>query len=254
MDLHKIKEQVYVSARDLHRELEINQRFNDWIRKAIRNAMLDDKDFYCRESKSTGGRKPIDYMLTKEAAISVAVVSRSKNAKVIRERIIELYKQHEEGKAFTEDQWLALVDITKAMVLVSIQDEVTREHYELYGNKYTWWKYRAELLGYTTDYLKKAMAKVNRQHKSRRKSLMKLDAHELVRIGAIDLFKALGKSDEYAKNVGANCKKLSKKINVVTDFFDDTKQDKIGIKSREVNERKDLFNKTTKSLNNAKSS
>jgi len=241
MDLHEIKSKKYVSARDLYYELQIKHKFTDWISKAIKNAMLGEEDFFRYERKSTGGRKPIDYMLTKEAAISVAVVSRSKNAKIIREHIIELYKQHNTGKAFTEDQWLALVDITKAMVLVSIQDEVTREHYELYGNKYTWWKYRAELLGYTTDYLKEAMAKVNKKHKSRRESLMKLDAHELVRIGAIDLFKAFGKSDEYAKNVGANCKKISQKINVMTDFFDDTKQNKLGIKDKEIEDRRKSF-------------
>jgi len=248
MELQEKNGKMYVSAMDLYKLLGIKRKFSEWIKSAINNAMLGDDDFFTCTRKSTGGRRPKDYMLTKEASISVAVVSRSKNAKYIRDQIIKLYQQHDLGKAFSDEQWLALVDITKSMVLVSIQDKVAKEHYKLYGNKYTWWKYRANLLGYSTDDMKMAMAKVNKKHKGRRQSLMKLDAHELIRIGAIDLFKALGKSDEYAKNIGENCKKMSQKINFFTDFFDDTKEDKIGIKSKDVENRKSIFNTTLNRL------
>jgi len=44
------------------------------------------------------------------------------------------------------------------------------------------------------------MRKVNKKHKSIKKSLIQLDSNELIRTGVIDFFMALGKNKEYATN------------------------------------------------------
>lgn len=251
MELKKFDSIAYVSARELHRELEIKTQFTDWIKGSIKAAMLDDDDFFRYKGKSSGGRKPIDYMLKEIPAISIAVMSRGKNAKTVRDKIINLYKQHDTGKAFTEDQIYALMDLSRSLVLVSIQKDLEKKHFQLYGHPYSWWQYRASIIGYDVPQLKQAMGKINKQYKNQRQALMKLDPHELVRIGIIDLFKKLGKTNEYARNVGEICKKMSQKMNVETDFFDDTKEDPIGIKKKDVDEHKELFNEMSiKSISN----
>jgi len=251
MELKNFDGTGYISARELHAELNIKKQFSDWIKNSIDAAMLDDKDFFTFKGKSSGGRKPIDYMLKEIPAISIAVMSRGEKAKEVRDEIINLYKQHDTGKAFTENQIYALMDLSKSLVLVSIQKDLERKHFELYGQPYSWWQYRASIIGYDVSQLKQAMGKVNKKYRNQRQALMKLDPHELVRIGIIDLFKTLGKTDEYARNVGEICKKMSQKMNVETDFFDDTKEDPIGIKKKDVDERKELFNEMSiKSISN----
>lgn len=245
MELKEKNGVYYVSAIELHRELGIKRQYSNWIKYAIESAMLCESDFITILLESTGGRPTTDYLLTKMAAISIAVMSRGQNAKIVRDAVLKLYEKHDTGMAFTSEQIMALVDISKSLVLVSIQKDVERKHYHLYGNKYEWWNYRAQLTGISTDKLIKAMAMVNKKHKNVRASLLKLDPHELIRIGAVDLFIALGKPIDYAKNVGMICKQLSQKINVLTDFWDDTKQDALGIKSIEVNRLKSIYNENT---------
>ena len=60
-------------------------------------------------------------------------------------------------------------------------------------------------------------------------SLLKLDSNELIRAGVIDLLIALGKSQEYAKNVGELCYEMSKKMELGKLIWDDTKPDSLGI-------------------------
>jgi phage anti-repressor protein len=242
MELKEFNGISYVSARELHKELDIKKQFSDWIKNSIKAAMLDDSEFFTFKGKSSGGRRPVDYMLKKMAAISIAVMSRGKNAKFVRDKIVNLYEQHNIGKAFTHEQYLALIDLSRSLVLVSIQKDLERKHFELYGHPQSWWQYRASIIGHDVSQLKQAMAKVNKKFRNQRQALMKLDPHELVRIGIIDLFKTLGKTNEFAQNVGNVCKDISKKINFETDFFDDTKDDPLGVKKKDVDNRKELFN------------
>ena len=49
--------------------------------------------------------------------------------------------------------------------------------------------------------------------------LMQVDKYEMVNTAVIDLFMALGKTEEYAKNLGKLAKFFAKELNV--DIFDD---------------------------------
>jgi len=249
MKLIKKDNHHFVSARDLHENLGMKRQFTNWMSENIQRAMLEEgKDFNKIMLKSTGGRPPIDYHLTQESALTIIVMSGGVNAKRMRDEVIRLYKMHDTGLAFSSDQICALIDISKAMTLVSIQKEVERKHFDIYNDKYTWYQYRANLLGYNTDDVISAMQLINKKHKSIRTSLIRLDANELVRVGVIDFFRTMGKTEEYSVNVGNLCKGIAGKMELGNIIWDDTIANPLKLNGHEVEARKQLFSKHNKSL------
>jgi hypothetical protein len=190
---------------------------------------IEEKDFSYLGTKSTGGRPIQCFTLSLDLCKLIAINSESKFKKEFVQWLLSLENQHETGLAFTSEQVISLIDLSKAMCLVSIQKEVERKHFDLYAQPQTWWNYRAALLGYSKDSLIEAMKAVNKKHNSTRESLLKLDANELIRTGVIDFMLALGKSQEYAKNVGGLCYDMASKMELGKLIWDDTKPDSLGI-------------------------
>jgi phage anti-repressor protein len=249
MDLIKKENHHFVSAKDLHIQLGIKKAYSSWIKANLKRAMLEEKkDYMPSREESTGGRPSIDYHLTKESALTIIVMSGGVNAKRMRDEVIRLYNMHDTGLAFSSDQICALIDISKAMTLVSIQKEVERKHFDIYNDKYTWYQYRANLLGYNTDDVISAMQLINKKHKSIRTSLIRLDANELVRVGVIDFFRTMGKTEEYSVNVGNLCKDIAGKMELGNIIWDDTIANPLKLNGHEVEARKQLFSKHNKSL------
>jgi len=250
MELIKIENGYVLSAKELHKNLGMKRHFSIWIKDCIENAYLEqDKDFTTRTLQSTGGRPSIDYLLTKDAAIQIIIMSGGQFAKDLRKKVIELYNQHDTGLAFTAPQIEALMDLSRSVTLISIQKDVERRHFDIYNDKYTWVRYRAALLGYDTKDIIEAMRKVNKKHHETRASLIQLDANELIRVAIIDLMKALGKTDEYATNVGNLCKSIAQKAKYADIIWDDTVDNALGFNVPEINERKSLFGNSLKKLN-----
>lgn len=80
---------TFVSATLLHARLSIETRFNDWIHRRIKEyGFQEGEDFYSNLSKSTGGRKPIDYLLTMDMAKELAMVERNEIGRQIRRYFI----------------------------------------------------------------------------------------------------------------------------------------------------------------------
>jgi phage anti-repressor protein len=249
MNIIKKENQNLISAKDLYLELGIKRPYSLWIKESIQRAdLVDSKDFISFMKESTGGRPTIDYLLLRDAALTVIMMSGGKNASSLRKTVIELYNQHDTGLAFTSIQIEALMDLSKSMTLVSIQKEVERKHFYLYNNNNTWWEYRAGILGYSKESLIEAMKLINKRHKSIRESLIKLDGNELIRTGVIDLMIALGKTEEYAINVGNLCKSMASKMELANIIWDDTKPNPLGLNSKEIEERKNIFNESNNLL------
>ena len=198
--------------------------------------------------ESTGGRPSIEYLLNRDSALAIIMMSGGPLAKELRKKVIELYKAHDTGLAFTTPQIEALMDLSKAVTLISIQKEVEKKHFNIYNNPATWYEYRAGLLGYSKDSLIEAMCQVNKKYHSMRSALVQLDSNELIRTGVIDIMKALGKTDEYSRNVGDLCKSLSEKANFGNIIWDDTKENPLGLNQTEVIERKKIYDKSVKAL------
>jgi phage anti-repressor protein len=249
MELIKKDNQLLVSAKDLHRELGIKRKFANWIVESIERAELKaNKDFVTIMLQSTGGRPSIDYQLIRDAALTITMMSGGKFANSLRNKVIELYNQHDTGLAFTTPQIEALMDLSRAMTLVSIQKDVEKKHFAIYNDKYTWYQYRAALLGYSTNDVIEAMKKVNKKHHSIKTSLVQLDANELIRTGVIDFMVAMGKTKEYATNVGNLCKSMASKMKLGNIIWDDTKDNPLKINESEILEAKNNYNHVKNTL------
>jgi phage anti-repressor protein len=256
LELIKYNDKRLISAKDVYDMLNVSSQFSSWITRGLKNAWLvknEDYFIYVHVRKSDNqhntGRSFTDYLLTENSALAIIVMSRVKNAQLVRNEVIKTFQQKQKGQSFEINEIHALIDLSKAMTLVSIQQKVERKHFAIYNDKYTWYAYRAEILGYSTEILIDAMQKVNKKHKSIRKSLVKLDSNELIRTGIIDFFIALGKDKEYAINAGNLCKKFASEMKLGNQIWDDTKENPLKLNSNEANERKNLFNKSNDKLN-----
>lgn len=243
MNLIKTNNDLLISAKELYVALGIKRKYANWIKESVERAGLEaDKDFITILLQSTGGRPITDYQLKRDSALTIIVMSGGQFAKQLRKEVIELYTLHDDGLAFKKQQIEALMDLSKAMTLVSIQKEVERKHFDIYNDKITWYQHRAEILGYSTKDIIEAMQKVNKQHHSVRASLIQLDSCELIRVGVIDFFIALGKTEKYAINAGDLCKSMAQKSEYGNIIWDDTKENPLKLNESEVIERKELFN------------
>lgn len=243
------KGKEYSSSKELYDYLEIKEKFSTWIKLSIKNTEIKEgENFVVCKQQSTGGRPLTDYLLTKNASLKIVLQSRVNKSMKLADLLIEVWEKKQKGQSFEIKEIHALIDLSKSMTLVSIQKEVEKRHFAIYNDKYTWYAYRAELLGYSTKDVIEAMRKVNKKHKSIRKSLVKLDANELIRTGIIDFFIALGKTKEYSVNAGNLCKKFASEMHLGNQIWDDTKENPLQINQSEVDKKK-VYYENNKSLN-----
>lgn len=85
-----------VSAKELHKALELKKDFSNWIKKQIERAELtEDVNYITHALKGVGGQfEKIDYILTLDSAKHIAMMSQSKKAKEVREYFIETEKNY----------------------------------------------------------------------------------------------------------------------------------------------------------------
>ncbi len=100
-ELIKIQEQngnSVVSARELHKFLEIDTRFAMWIKRMLDYGFVQDVDFQCLHKNvqmPNGGYKQVldDYALTLDTAKEISMLQRSDKGKQARRYFIECEKQ-----------------------------------------------------------------------------------------------------------------------------------------------------------------
>lgn len=235
----------YADARMLYNWLGIKKDFSTWVKYNIERALLSDDDFYTFRGESTGGRPSIEYWLKKDAALDFCIISGGENAKKVRDEIKKSFEEKQTGISLNVDQISALHDVVKAMTLVSIQNEVARKHFDFknFGKHSDWWKYRSELLGYSVQSLKEALAKIGKKYSSQKKALMHIDPAEIIRTGVIDLLITLGRNEEYAINVAEFAKVIAEKNGYHYKIWDDTKPNPLGLGMKDIIERQEMGNK-----------
>ena len=183
---------------------------------------------YLRDFAKRPGKDKLldDYYLGLEMAKLITLHSKSKHKLKYATFLQRMQEEVMPEDKFTKEQVLAVLELAKVMGLVSCQTACEREHLEIYearngGSAANWWNFRAKLLGYSTNDLKKALQKAGGKAsgKTQRQMLMHIDKYEMVRTAVIDLFMALGKSETYAKNIADLAKAFAKEMNV--EIFDD---------------------------------
>lgn len=229
MDLHIFiskKGTKVVLATELHQALQLaDHHYATNVKKWI-------NDFY---EFSDGIRKPIrlqefairrqdetilwqDYYLSTELAKQICLRSRSKFKQRYASQLAKADQDSFESD-LSSGQFTHLIQLTKAMTLVSCQEECERKHLRIYKERNdnsaaNWWQYRAEVLGYDTDDLRDKLRRngVHYQGSNQRAMLTKLEPLELIKAGIIDLFISIGKSTQYALRMGKLAKEIAQSL------------------------------------------
>ena len=178
------------------------------------------------------GKRPVkdsileDYYLSVELAKLIALSSSSKVKLKFAKYLLSLEDKVENAELLTKEQVLAVLELSKVMGLVSCQQSTERQHLQTYearngGQPGNWWHFRAKVLGYSTDQLREKMRQLGKSFrgKTQRQMLLQVDKYEMIRTAVIDLFMARGKSERYARNLGALAKAFARELKV--DIFDD---------------------------------
>ena len=91
-----------VSARDLHKFLEITERFSSWFERMLQYGFTENHDFTSVKSftlVNNGAQRELeDYALTLDCAKEIAMLQRSERGKMARQYFIECEKQLRSGK------------------------------------------------------------------------------------------------------------------------------------------------------------
>jgi len=150
----------------------------------------------------------------------IALHSDSSRKAAVARHLKKLRSSEEDANVWTKDQIIAVLELTKAMGLISCQQSVEKlhlQHFEYHkGSSKQWWKYRADLLGYSVEELQAKMMEIGKQYKGRNllQMLMTIDQYEIIRMAVIDLFIALGKSQAYASTMGDLAKVFAKEMKI----------------------------------------
>ena len=82
-----------VSARELHEQLHIGTRFNDWFPRMTEYGFVEGIDFYSKMSKTdNGGRPSTDYEISVDMAKQICMIQRTPEGKAVRQYLIDLEK------------------------------------------------------------------------------------------------------------------------------------------------------------------
>lgn len=194
--------------------------FTDSIRKPVR---LQD---YAKRKISNN---PIlkDYYLSLELAKKIALRSKSKLKRKFAKQLHVLQDQEVAKETLTQEQIETVLEVAKTMTRMSCQESAERKHLEIYttrngGSGANWWKYRAQLLGYSAENLRKQMEILGKKYKGKTQRQMLLHLNnkpEMIRTAVIDLFMASGKSESHSVKLGDMAKLFAQEMQL--DVFDD---------------------------------
>jgi len=162
-----------------------------------------------------------DYYLSLPLARLITLNSNSKVKLTFARQLSKLVKSvNDRSELFTKDQVLAVMELTKVMGLVScqaaVESRLQRDRFSNPAHHRMWWRYRAGLLGYSVETLQAKMTEIGQAYKGKnlRQMLLKVDKYEVVRMAVVELFVALGNSEDYARNMGDLAKVFAKELQV----------------------------------------
>jgi hypothetical protein len=195
------------------------------FREGIRRPVVM-KDYAPRRQQG-GGQFIEDFYLSVELAKLIALHSKSRDKLGISRRLQEYEAEEGVQHSFSQEAMSALLELTRAMCLRSCQEAAEQRHLRMFklrngGSAANWWRYRAHLLGYSTDGMRTQFQEstgTDAKGKNQRQMLLVLDPYELIRTGVIDHYMSLGKNREFVRNMGDLAKTLAREMKL--GVFDD---------------------------------
>jgi len=206
-------------ATNVRKWLQDVYEFADGIRKPVKM-----QDYAPRKQQES----PLidDYYLSLELAKLITLHSNSKVKAKYAKWLLSMEEQPDRSELFDKEQITALMDLVRAMCSVSYQERCEQRHRRLYeerngGSSTYWWRHRAEIMGYSTRELRELAQNSGKTFngKTQRQLLMQVDPYEMIRVGVIDLFMAMGKNERYARSMGDLAKTLAAELQV--EIYDD---------------------------------
>lgn len=116
-----------VSARELHKFLEITERFNNWFNRMLQFDFVENEDYTSVKSftvvNNGASRELDDYALTLNCAKEISMVQRSEKGKLARQYFIECEKRLREIVVSNQQPVLPLKNQLQLDILNSAGDE-----------------------------------------------------------------------------------------------------------------------------------
>ncbi len=214
----------YIWASELHEKLLIEETLQNWFPRMIEYGFVENQD-YSQHTKvirleNDEDFAAKDWAVQIDMAKHIAIVQKNRAGKSIREYLVSLDKKVQDGKLLSPEQIQALFEVCKILGYFTVQKYLEKEHYDFLNKPKNWWEIRAKLLGYQKSDLEEMVRELGIKYKNQRQALFHIDKYELIRMATLDLFLAMGKSEEYAKNIARFTEEIAKEIK--PDIYDDT--------------------------------
>lgn len=243
-----------VTATNLHLALGLNNshynlnfkkwlqdvyEFQDSIRKPI-----PLRDFAKRKVKDNTILS--DYYLSLELAKLITLKTNSKSKLKFALQLQRAASKNRNDNLLTNEDITEAIDLIALLVKPVYQELCEQQHFKKYtmrngGSSANWWKYRAQVLGYSSDSLQKKAVALGKkiEGKSQRQILNQIDRYEGVRMATMDLLMAMDKTERYARKMGDLTKSVAQRMNWLDRA--DEKSTMISTGSRLVNQLKAYY-------------
>lgn len=123
-----------VSARDLHKFLEITERFSSWFERMLQYGFVENTDYQgCEFFNTLANQTLTDYALTLDCAKEISMIQRSKKGKEAREYFIACEKRLRAGISLPQnykEALKALVQEVEAKERLQAQNELQAKELE----------------------------------------------------------------------------------------------------------------------------
>lgn len=204
-----------VSARELHKFLEVKTEFSHWIKRMFEYGFEEDIDFTSILSKSTGGRPSIDYALTLDCSKEISMIQRTEKGKIARKYFINCEKVVKQYNSLTDDEKEGIKRINQVEGTFSVRDYLVERFGKSKGvSVFIWWSKASHLgiTGRTTRRTKKIGIELGLKSKDRasaKEVVRTIEPHNAFGLYVADLCVTGGASSDLAINIG---KKAAKTI------------------------------------------
>jgi phage anti-repressor protein len=220
---HSSQGTPFVSAQELYSKLKVTAPIQEWFQEMVDYGFAENVDYSCHHKNHlVKGEVVVEYKwaVKLDMAKHIAMIQKSALGREIREYLNFLDRKVQDGKLLSHEQIKALFEICKVLGYFTVQKYLEREHFDFFNKPKEWWKHRAKLLGYEKTDLEEMVKTIGIKYVNERQALFHIDRKKLLRAAIIDLFMAMGKGEEYAKNVARFAESIV--VEIDPPIYDDT--------------------------------
>jgi phage anti-repressor protein len=233
-----------VSSKEIHGALGISKAYTTWMKTWIKNLdVKQGEDFIPYREESSGGRPSHDYLVNKDMAMSLVMVSKAPLSNQLRKYLISLFEKRQNLELITPEEAVfanSILDCLQFLNNQKLAEDMHREAYIRntlpYGKVHAQFNsYRNNLNGWSKEKIEKALIEYEKreQHNVKattmRERLNIINTPEAIRVATMDLLlsndTALESVNKFANLVKkmAQLKKVEPKRENETNLFEEKK-------------------------------